>query len=245
MKIVKLLIISTVFAGCFSLQASSRDSKRDFKTSKELRNDYPNVDDDTSRDENRKILCPFHRLMERAGKYDNLPASLQDQVIVKISTLVTAAREFGCKITGCKTIAHVASLGQNTSLKDRKSDFARLGKVNVTRLHKAKGLAHDCGLTFEKNDIEISDKRRNLTLNKLKKIAQANRPNGTLLLSDIQKTKEEICKLENVKSTIAGRFEMKLIFKYLGGEDRGFVEYSDVERFLHAKMPLTKAIEGI
>ncbi len=245
MKITKILIIATIFAGCFSLQASSMDSERAFKSSKELRNDYPNIDDDTSRDENRKILCPFHRLMERAGKYDNLPASFQNQVIVKISTLVAAAKEFGCKITGCKTIAHFASLGQNSSLKDRKLDFARLGRVNVTRLHKAKGLAHNCGLTFEKNGVEISNKRRNLTLSKLKKMAQANQPSGTLILSDIQKIKEDICKLENVKSTIAGRFEMKLIFKYLGGDDRGFIEYSDVERFLHAKMPLTKAIEGI
>lgn len=245
MKLKTPLMILAIAAGFSLAQAANLTVPKTFKSSKELRNDYPNIDDGSTRAENKKILCPFHRLMERAGKYDNLPASFADQIIVKVSTLVAAAEEFGCKVAGCKTVAHTVAVGQNTSLSDRAKKYAQFGKVNVTRLHKARGIAHDCGLTFEKGGVEVSDKRRDLSLSKLKALSLANSPAGTLVLSDIQKVKQEICDLEGVKSTFAGRFEMELIFKYLGGEDRGFIEYSDVERFLHAKMPLTKAVEGI
>lgn len=253
MKIKKPLLILAAMAGLSLAHASLDDTKteaffgapKSFKSSKELRNDYPNIDDGSARAENKKILCPFHRLMERAGKYDSAPSVVAGEIIVSISMLVDAAEEFGCKVLGCQTVAAAVSTGQNSYFSDRAKDLAKFGKINVTRLHKARLIAHDCGLTFEKGGVELSDKRRDLSLGKLKALADANQPAGTLVLADIQKVKQEICDLEGVKSTTAGRFEMELIFNYLGGKDRGFIEYSDVERFLHAKMPLTKSIDGI
>jgi hypothetical protein len=255
MKIKTTLMICATAIG-FSLAQAALDAKTEgnltvaktFKDSKELRNDYPNIDDGSTRLENKKILCPFHRLMERAGKYDSsAAASVTGQILVKVADLVAAAEEFGCKVSGCKPVAHAVSAGQNTHLKDRAAKVAQFGKVNVTRLHKARGIAHDCGLTFEKGGEVVSDARRDLSLQKLKALADAKpqAEKGTLLLADIQQVKQEICALEGSKSTFAGEFEMKLIFNYLGGNDRGFIEYSDVERFLHAKMPLTKSIDGI
>lgn len=249
MKLKKSLFIIATIAGLSFTQASSQSAetevKKQFKSSKELRNDYPDITDNSTRDENKKILCPFHRLIERAGAYDSAKQSIVGEIIVNIGHLVAATEEFGCKIVGCSTVATAVSTGQQTHLKDTWKGLAKFGHVNVTRLHKARGIAHDCGLTFEKGGVEVSDTRRALSLSKLKAIADANSPSGTLVLTDIEKVKEEICQLEGVKSTVAGRFEMGLIFKYLGGEDRGFIEYTDVERFLHAKMPLTKAVDGI
>lgn len=241
MKIKLTAVLLAVSAFAFANQPIEKT----FKSSEDLQSDYPSISDSSTRDENKKILCPFHRLMERAGKYDSAPKSVAGEIIVSVATLVNAAEEFGCKVLGCKTVANAVAVGQNTHFGDRAKKLAQFGKVNVTRLHKARLIAHDCGLTFEKGGVEVSDQRRNLSLSKLKAIADQNSPSGTLVLADIQKVKQEICDLEGVKSTVPGRFEMELIFKYLGGEDRGFIEYSDVERFLHAKMPMTKAIDGI
>lgn len=44
---------------------------------------------------------------------------------------------------------------------------------------------------------------------------------------------------QGVESTLMGRAEMVLLFTFLGGEIQGYVEYSDVERFLYTKLPMT------
>ena len=59
------------------------------------------------------------------------------------------------------------------------------------------------------------------------------------------KVKLDICKSQDVKISGPGKLEVELIYAYLGGRDRGFIEYDDVVRFLHAKMPLTKSVSGL
>jgi hypothetical protein len=56
------------------------------------------------------------------------------------------------------------------------------------------------------------------------------------------KIKEEICIAQGVKASFAGKGEVALIFKFLGGNDNGFVYYNDVELFLNGYMPMTKSI---
>lgn len=233
---MKYFIILSLSFLSFSTLAS------DFATSEELRDRYPNITDYSQRAENKKILCPFHRMIERAGLYDNKnTAKVENQVIVSISTIVKAAKEFGCKVLGCSAVTTAVSLGQNTHLRDVFNHQSSIGKVNITRLHKARGVAHECGLTFKKGGSEIDNETRSQTLMRLKNLAI----DGRLTQDDLFSVKKKICSEQNVEMTLAGKVEMELIFNYLGGKDRGFIEYEDVERLLHAKMPLTKSIEGI
>jgi hypothetical protein len=51
--------------------------------------------------------------------------------------------------------------------------------------------------------------------------------------------KLEICEAQGVDISGAGNLEVRLIFAYLGGVDRGYILHSDVVRFLHGSMPET------
>jgi hypothetical protein len=221
-----------------SLSYSVVFAETNYLTSKELRTKYPSIDDGSTRPENRKILCPFWRLIERSGSLDLLNKSGNTDIIISIANIAKKAREFGCKYIECATVASAVSAGQKTYPHTTKA-FS----VNLSKLHKARGIAHDCGLTFEKGGTAVSIKRRAQTLTRLK--TKSVPQQDTLTLDDLMAVKKQICTEENVNITAAGSLEVKLIFSFLGGNDRGFIEYSDVERFLHAKMPLTKAIDKI
>ena len=241
LSVIFLLVITN------SIQAVARSSENSafFKTAKDLMHDYPNITDNSIRAEKKEILCPFQRMLERAGVYDTKKPQNNSQIIISIVRIANKSREFGCKIFGCKTVAHVVSAGQLSYIRETLSGGAKLGKVNLSRLHMARGIAHQCGLTFAKGGIEVSDAARASTLSRLEQISASNSPVGLLSLEDLMTVKREICKAQNVSMSKPGEFEVGLIYKYLGGEDRGFIEYTDVERFLHAKMPLTKSINGI
>lgn len=200
-------------------------------TSEELREKYPAITEHSTRKENKKILCPFHRMIERAGLYDK-----NQSLLVSIKNIISATKEFGCKSSGCGLISGIASLGQLSDKEERSKGFAKVGMVNIARLHMAKGLAHDCGLTFAKGGTEVSNKVRNSTLNRLKEISS-----GNVSLENLMSVKKEICASQNVEMDKTGEIEVKLIYAYLGGNDRGFVDYEDVVRFLNAEMPLVKA----
>ena len=45
--------------------------------------------------------------------------------------------------------------------------------------------------------------------------------------------------------SLGGETEVKLIYTYLGGKERGYVTQSDVDRFLNATMPEYKTSEYI
>jgi len=108
--------------------------------------------------------------------------------------------------------------------------------VNLEALHLSTTIAHDCGIQFAKGASEIDDYTRNSTLTKLAELADDN---GHLSINDIAEVKYSICEEQGVESTLVGRGEMVLLFTFLGGEIRGYVEYSDVERFLYTKLPMT------
>ena len=140
------------------------------------------------------------------------------------------AKEFSCDIVQCGTVATTVSTGQVSTA----TSITR--SVNLESLHTALGVAHDCGLAFSKGNHEVNEAHRAKTLRAL---ASLQDKEGHLQYEDLVSVKESICASQGVANTFAGKTEMKLIYSFLGGNVRGFIDYSDVERFLHAELPLT------
>ena len=187
---------------------------------------YPGIAEDTTVPENPRVLCPFLRMLTRAGIFDP-EAEKQSDLTVGIIKIATAAREFACPIVGCGGVATAVSAGQLTQFS------TRIGAVNLEALHKAVGIAHECGLTFAKGGTEVSDEVRASTLASLKALADEQ---GHLRFEDLETVKLGICEAQGVEITTPGAFEIGLIYSFLGGNDRGYIEYSDVELFLNAKL---------
>ncbi|WP_298775488.1 hypothetical protein [uncultured Shewanella sp.] len=232
MKKVTILLLM-IFQLPFVSQASEA------LTSEELIAAYPSISVDSDRAENKAVLCPFIRILERAGLFDSEHPENNSDIMVGLVNFTAKAKEFGCGILGCGSVATLVSAGQLTHPSDVYHGKAQIGHVNITNLHQARGVAHECGLTFSYGDTEVNDVTRSNTLEKL--LAEAD-PQGRLNQNDIMKVKLAICAEQNVEISSAGEVEVGLIFKYLGGEDRGYVEYDDVVRLFNATMPKTKAI---
>jgi hypothetical protein len=194
----------------------------------ELLRKYPSLSDG-SRTENRKILCPFHRLLDRTGMYDS-SRTLRAGIRVAVGLITQLASEFGCSKVSCGAVAAAVSAGQLTQ------GTTSFGKVNIESLHTAAGIAHDCGLTFEKGGQEVSDRVRDRTLAELKTLSD---PAGHLTLAALRRVQLNRCEEQGVRPSQAGILEGELIFTFLGGNERGFILYSDVDRFLHAQLPET------
>ncbi len=197
----------------------------------ELAAKYPDIEEGSEKPENLKIICPFHRLLERAGIYDSSKSFFGGPLMVSVVKITKAASEFGCQALGCGGVATAVSGGQLAT------GTTVFSEVNVESLHTALGISHECGLTFEKGGKEVSPRKRAATLAALSNLADEE---GRLTLQDLQSVKEGICRAQGVKNNLVGETEVKLIYGFLGGVERGFIDYSDVERFLHAE--LTKTI---
>lgn len=195
----------------------------------------PDIEEGSLKPENKKILCPFHRMLERAGLYDSSKDE-QGALTVSILKISELARKFGCMVSGCGTVATAVSGGQLVTLS------TTLGKVNLEALHKSFGISHECGLAFPKGSAEVTDAHRAETLRRMAARADAN---GRLALEDLEAVKESICADQGVKNTLAGQTEVRLIFAFLGGKERGFIDYADVERFFHAELPKTIAAPNV
>jgi hypothetical protein len=154
---------------------------------------------------------------------------------VAISRITSLASEFGCSKVSCGAVAAAVSAGQLTQ------GTTHFGRVNVEALHSAVGIAHDCGLTFEKGGREVSDRVRDRTLNELKTLANQE---GRLTLEDLRKVQLNRCNDQGVKPSKAGLLEVELIYTFLGGNEQGTILYDDVVRFLHAQLPSTLGEPG-
>ncbi len=196
----------------------------------ELATKYPSIEEGSQKPENKKILCPFHRLLERAGLYNGNSSAWNSALLVNVLKITRATHEFGCDIGLCSSIATATSAGQ---IAEGASTF---GKVNLEALHRVLGVSHECGLTFAKGTSVVSDEVRNNTLAALFQRADSM---GRLSLEDLKAVKQSICEAQGVKNTFIGAGEVGLIYTFLGGSDRGFVDYADVERFFHAELPKT------
>ena len=200
----------------------------DAPTRTDLVSQYPSIEEGSARAENKKILCPFLRMIERSGLLDEYKAVKDLQI--GLSDLIKAAQTFGCGMLECGGVAIKASQGQETGLGQE------FGLLSLEQLHKADGIAHDCGFTFAKGGAEVSDEVRAETLRALGQRA----PDGKVSFQNILNTKKEICNRQNVEMSEPGLVEVKLIYAYLGGVDRGYVDLEDVKRLFHAEMPKYK-----
>jgi len=185
---------------------------------------YPTIEQGSTRAENKKVLCPFQRMLERSGIYDAeiLP---QTTLTVPVQSVSDASFEFGCATSSCGTVATtIGTLQSGTG-------------IDLLRLHEAGSISHDCGLTFALNGSEVSDTVRDATLARLQSLADAQ---GHLSFDNLMTVKSEICAAQGVKMKAAEKLEVKLIYAYLAGVDKGYILASDVDRFLHATMPVNK-----
>lgn len=220
----RILLNLSLVVIAFSISSSASALTRD-----ELIEKYPSLEYGVLAPENKKILCPFHRMLERAGLYDSSKRE-QSALTVTIIKITSLAQEFGCSVLACGGVATAVSTGQLAK-------FATLpGKVNLEALHRSLGISHECGLTFAKGGSEVSDEVRANTLNSLAELADEE---GRLTLEDLQTVKENICAEQGVRNNSVGKTEVKLIFNFLGGQDRGFIDHSDVELFFNGQLPKT------
>lgn len=189
-------------------------------SSEQLVERFPSIGPDSTREQNEEILCPFLRMVERAGLLDD-----EESLTVSVNTVATAAEDLGCSRVECTAIAQVASNGQGIS------------GVDLENLHEADGIAHECGFTFAEGGTAVSDEVRQATLDRLGELADED---GNLVFDDIMTVKQEICDSQGVEISGPGRTEAQLIFAYLGGVENGVIAHSDVVSFLNAEMPETK-----
>lgn len=216
----------------------------DADTSKELRAEYPDLE--SNRTGNPLILCPFLRLLERSGRLDD---AIDDNDVIKSHQLNKAADDFGCDTTFmCGPVVAVVSTGQKVTEGFSFASFNpfRASTVDLERLWDAPPISHECAFTFEngKGEEGVSATRLSSSMARFANRADAD---GHLVYADILSVKTKICDEESVEITSAGRIETRLIFSYLGGNERGYVEYTDVEGFLQVdtQMPQTKAAKPI
>ena len=230
------------------LAPASAFLNKDAESSEELIAKYPDLVNDAIKG-NPLILCPFLRMLERSGRLDEADADTDDVQHIRTDDLKEAADEFGCDTTtACGPVVDTVCAGQTVTDGFSFSWFNpfRSREVDLQRLWDAPPISHDCGFTFEKGAGEsgVSTDRLTSTLASLKARANAN---DQLVYQDILDTKNEICDGEGVEITAAGLIETQLIFAFLGGNERGFIDYADVEGFLQvdSQMPQTKAEEQI
>lgn len=229
----------------FSILSAPISAFFDTDTSEELVQAYPALE--SNRTGNELILCPFLRLLERSGRLDD-GLGAGDSTIDN-DALKTAAEDFGCDTaTACGPVIDLVSAGQSDvpSFLSWFSVFNPFDdpEVDLERLWDAPPVSHDCGFTFGFGEKSVSELQLNSTFTKLASRMDAN---GRLTWQNISDTKLEICREQGVQISNAGETEARLIYAYLGGVERGYVEYSDVRRFLQVdnQLPLTKAAQEI
>jgi len=186
---------------------------------------YPNIEQGSAQPENKKVLCPFQRMLVRSGIYDAevLP---QTTLTVPTQSVTDASFEFGCATGSCGPVAAAVDAGQPGT------------GVDLISLHKAGAISHDCGLTFALGGTQVSDAVRDATLARLQTLADAS---GHLSFTNLMTVKKEICDAQGVTITAPERVEVRLIYAYLAGVENGYILLSDVDRFLHATMPVHKS----
>ena len=80
----------------------------------------------------------------------------------------------------------------------------------------------------------LSNRQRATNLARLAALADEE---GRLTLEDLQAVKNQICDEQDVIITVPDQTEVLLIWTFLGGTDRGYIDYADVDRFFHAELP--------
>ena len=199
----------------------------------DLADTYPTIEEGSFEPENDKVLCPFLRLLDRAGMFYH---DEQEPLKASIFEVAMAAQDFGCSLFSCGSVASAVSAGQIVS------GTSSVTKVNLTSLHTATGVAHDCGFTFAKGGTVVDPYVRQRTLDALGDLADDE---GRLSYADLRTVKQSICDQQDVPLSFAGSIEVGLIYTFLGGNEQGYIDHDDVVRFFHAELPKTIGTPGL
>ncbi len=127
--------------------------------------------------------------------------------------------------------------------------------VDIGQLAQAKGSAHDCGFNFTHADIAVNPQIRSRTLARLQQLADGD---GRLSYADLVTVKKERCRADyadfgHLPGTVFrnqvnaakdslipdehDQTEVALIYSYIGGPDRGYIAYGDLEQLFNGQIP--------
>ncbi len=222
--LMSTLLLLTVFAFFFYDNTSAPSSA-------DLVEQHPMASASSLAEEDLSIICPFHRLLKRAGLYQT-QFKQHGENVVTVEGIKQAAEKFGCNTFDCGLIAKSVAHQQPTNP----------NQVILNRLNDVPNISHECGLQFGPGESVVNPQVRESTLKRLKQLANAQ---GQLKYEDLVTVKQEICSSQGVEKTLVGDIELKVVFAYLGGVDRGYIDHSDVDLFFHAAMPKYKSSKMI
>ncbi len=227
---------------------------------------FPNTERPESSDD-KKIICPFLRLLKRTGLSDKeIEANLKTEAgkgavaPVTLAHLKAVTDEIGCEGSACVAVAQSVAKNQNTFTPPQ-VDIGKLfaapprSTYNDTSKDRA---SHDCGYTFQFGDETVNEQVRITTMKRFKELADKN--SGKITVEDLVTVKKEACrrdykiyktkginpfnKVDDAKQTLVpdsrDETEVALIFAYLGGVDNGYISYESLDNFFHAKLAPTK-----
>ncbi len=228
---------------------------------------YPKVAD-ANHPEDKKVMCPFLRILKRTGLLDqeisnNLGSSwAKDSVapvgVIKISQTVP---EIGCQGRACAAVAEQVAMSQNKGWPALTVDIGKLfaapPRETYTNPKQQRG-SHDCGYTFQFGDSAVNPQVRTATLERFNALAAEN--GGKVKLEHLVQVKKEMCKrdfgLYKISKLIAfspvdeknatllpdirDHIEVALIWAYLGGMERGWFTVADLYHFFHGTIPPNK-----
>lgn len=186
------------------------------------------LDDDLP--EEIEIMCPMLRMMRRSGV---LPESALDPHY-SIPSIVTAMVDnFGFSprtkalVTG---IASAMSAGQVATL----STYP--GFVNLDKLYNVAAGSHASGYSFDGLSTTVS---KNITQETIQALKELEDSDGHLQFDDLKIVKEDAASSRSTSISTVSMFEAGFVWTFCGGDARGYVETTDVERFLNGMLPLT------
>lgn len=237
-------------------------------TCQELVAKFPSVGDPNT-PEDKRIICPFMRILKRSGLLEeeiakNLKAPWAKDAVFPVSVLklIGFTNQLGCQGIACAAVAEQAAMSQNKNWPALTVDIGKLFAAPPRDQYKNRAkqqrASHDCGFTFQFGDESVNDEVRSATLSRFKAIAEQNQ--GQIKLADIVQVKKEMCKrdyaiyqgsglnafspVDDKNQTLladaSDKVEVSLIWIYLGGVDNGFIRAPDLDRFFHASFPAHK-----
>lgn len=186
------------------------------------------TDDDT--DPFNQIMCPMMRLLRR----NNMLSESRWDPHYSIPSIVRAlTTNLGLSVPGR---AAMLGLTKGISAGQVATRSSLPGFVNMHQLHRAVGVSHASGYTFERNSTHVSTEALAATMTSLRALEDEN---GHLTFENLQFVKLEIAQQRGVRISIPSGLETGFIWTFCGGATRGYVETGDVERFLTGHLPLT------
>ncbi len=175
------------------------------------------------------VACPFWKRIVASGDL-NPYINDSNEIVVPILTLVNKAKQFGLGRVEALAVASLVSTGQLVGV-----GINNFGKVNLSKLHLAKGVAHDDGFAFKPGS-GIYDKEH---LSETISYLNLNSTNGKISYATLARRKQEVADNLSIDVSSASIVENKLLFAYLGGIENDGVMVSDIDKFFRGEEPAT------